>query len=104
MSVEELLKDEAFKEALASVKSLEEAAGLFQEKGLDVTGEDLQAAITMSSSDELDETAMENVSGGIKLPGGIGRILTPLIPIIPLVPLKPLPIPTLPVKPTLLKK
>lgn len=102
MSVEKLLKDDAFKESLASVQSLEEAASLFRENGLEVTGEDLQTAIAMSSSDELDEAAMENVNGGVMRLEPI-RLLTPLVPLIPRVPLIP-PITTLPVKPTLVKK
>lgn len=68
MTVEEMLKDKAFVEDLASSKSLEEAQAKLDEKGVDVRYEDLVKAVEYmqkKQDGDLTEEALETVSGGI---------------------------------------
>lgn len=92
MTIEEVLQDEALKERLASVKNLEEAVGLLQEKGLDVTEKDIEAALAPETDGELDESALEDVSGGAKaskLLDVIRKILIPILPTPIILPINP---------------
>lgn len=67
--LEELMKNEAFADALFSKKSSEEIQKLFAENGLELTAEEL-AAVTAtilqgaSGNEELSEDALDSVAGG----------------------------------------
>lgn len=80
MSMDDLMQNEAFKEALSSAKSLEEVASLLRENGLDVTEKDLEALAEKQNEGELDENALEDVSGGMLGPAVITLpIIVPII-------------------------
>lgn len=66
MDIEQLINDEAFVMQIENAKDLAEVAALFQAKGVEVTEEDLKAALTAEDG-ELDEAALEDVAGGINL-------------------------------------
>ncbi len=62
--IEELCRNEEFKAAALKVETVEEAVELCGEYGIEVTGEELVEAIRASQSDELQEDALAEVSGG----------------------------------------
>lgn len=64
MEIKELVANEEFKAAANKVETVEEAVALCKTYGVEITGDELVDAIKKSHSDELDETALENVSGG----------------------------------------
>lgn len=64
--VQNLFEDDQFKAKLANAESLDEMAALFQEEGIQVTGADLEAALSKQQDvGELSEENLENVSGGL---------------------------------------
>jgi predicted ribosomally synthesized peptide with nif11-like leader len=65
--VEELSQNEEFKTRIAQMESVEEVAAAFQAEGVKVTAEDLQTAAAAQQSGELNEGALENVSGGLNI-------------------------------------
>ena len=73
MNMEELLNDQSFRESLEKVESLAEAVKLLKSKGLEVTEEELKAAIDAPEG-ELDENALKDVAGGASLPSWLRRI------------------------------
>lgn len=64
--VEEAMKDEAFAQKLFETESAEDAQKLFADKGIEFTLEELKAiaACAQNEDGELQEEALENVSGG----------------------------------------
>lgn len=80
--LEELMKDEAFVNAMFSKESSEEVQKLFAEKGVELTMEeveDLAAAILEAApkgEGELTEGALDSVAGGIRI--RLWRILFPI--------------------------
>jgi predicted ribosomally synthesized peptide with nif11-like leader len=69
LKLEQLNNNPEFKEKLEACETAEEMAALFCEEGIEVTAEQLTQAVSMvtaqNSDGELDEDALENVSGGI---------------------------------------
>lgn len=59
-----LAENEEFTEKLKQTESMEEAIKLFAEYGVEVTEEDLKNLMAAVPEGELDEAALENVSGG----------------------------------------
>ncbi len=68
MNLEELLNDVGFAAQLEAVKDDPEAmAKLFNEKGIEVTAEELRQAMEMMEKEELSEAELEDVAGGISV-------------------------------------
>lgn len=67
MTIEELERDSEFQANVANAKDINEIIALFKEKGIDVTEEQLLKVADQAGEDELSESDMENVSGGIIL-------------------------------------
>ncbi len=68
--VAELFQSESFKAEVANITTAEELQKAFERHGVDMTLDEViglcgQIAHQMQSDDELDEDALENVSGGI---------------------------------------
>ncbi|MBR6940797.1 MAG: Nif11-like leader peptide family RiPP precursor [Clostridia bacterium] len=60
-----LMKDEAFVKKLEACKTAAEIIALYKEQGIEVTEENAKAGLAvLQKGDELDESALENVSGG----------------------------------------
>lgn len=80
--VEELLNNEEFKVKAIGIKTSEDIVALFNEYGIDITLDDVDTAINVSSySDELSEDNLDNVVGGLKGPVywlgyAIGRLVS----------------------------
>lgn len=72
--IEGLKTDNEFLAKLADAKDEAEAKSLFAEKGIEVTCDELKAICNGEVSGELDETALENVAGGISIAAGIAII------------------------------
>lgn len=66
--IEGLSQDETFMEQLEQAASNEEVCELFKSKGLEVTVEDVEEA---KNAKELDESDLDNVSGGFLIKGPI---------------------------------
>ena len=63
--IEALKADGAFMAKVAEVKTPDELIKLFAEQGVDVTEEEIKAAVDVSSANgEVDESTLENVTGG----------------------------------------
>ena len=68
--LEEALKDEAFAKALAEVKTEEDLKKVFDDRGIEVSPEDIKELMAEAAKEEkgeLDEEALEEVSGGMIL-------------------------------------
>lgn len=81
MDLETLMQNEEFNARMEACKTVEEAAEIMREYGLEVTAEQLKAALRAEKESELDETQLENVAGGI------------ILPWLPWFPRRPLPLP-----------
>jgi len=66
MNLEELSKDQELKNRIENAESLAEVVEIFREKGIEVTEAQLEAAMK-DTSDEISESDLQNVAGGIKL-------------------------------------
>lgn len=64
MNLEELMQNEAFIGKLEKADNLEGVLSLIKEHGIDVSKEELEAAIGQLDGSELDESSLENVAGG----------------------------------------
>lgn len=69
MRVEELASDEALMAGLQSAKSIEEAAELLKEKGIEFFGNE-------NESGELDESSLDSVAGGVSVLSWIRSLLS----------------------------
>lgn len=78
--VEDLVCDERIKMRIQSAQSLDEVAEILSENGVDVSAKDIEAALAQESSDELDESSLENVAGGAL---GLVKYLLPILPLLP---------------------
>lgn len=63
--LEELVENEDFMLHLRSMETYEDAVKLFAEYGVEITTEELQAALADVPEGELDEAALRNVVGGV---------------------------------------
>lgn len=61
--LEKLLEDPSFQEAFSKTASAEEASALFAQHGIQITPEELIAALTPPEG-ELNEDALDGVAGG----------------------------------------
>lgn len=61
--LKELMGDTSFCEELEKASSPEEASALFAQHGIQITPEELLAAVAQPEG-ELDETALDDVAGG----------------------------------------
>lgn len=61
--LEKLMEDPAFQEAFSETASAEEASALFAQHGIQITPEELSAALAQPEG-ELDENALDGVAGG----------------------------------------
>ena len=62
--MEEFEVSEELKEKLGKAESLDEVVKVLAEEGLEVTKEELEAALTQGEKGELSEEALSAVSGG----------------------------------------
>ena len=63
--MEEFEVSEELKEKLGKAENLEEVVKILTEEGLEVTKEELEAALAQGENGELSEEALSAVSGGI---------------------------------------
>lgn len=63
MNIEELMQDESFIEEIKNVTSAEELTELLCSKGIDVTVDQIKAAMAEADG-ELDENALDSIAGG----------------------------------------
>lgn len=81
MKIEDLICGESFKARIQSAQSLDEVAEVLSENGINVSSKDIEAALAQNSSDELDESSLENVAGGAL---GFMKYILPVLPLIPM--------------------
>ena len=62
--LKKLLEDPSFQEALSKTTSAEEASALLAQHGIQITPDELLAALTPPEG-ELDENALDGVAGGL---------------------------------------
>ena len=62
--LEKLLEDPSFQEAFSKTASAEEASALFAQHGIQITPEELTAALAQLDG-ELNEDALNEVAGGV---------------------------------------
>lgn len=76
--IKSLMENKEFSEKLALTETTKEVIDVFAEYGVTITEDELEAALASvkSNGNELDEAALENVSGGI-----YGAVITGLIAI-----------------------
>ena len=67
MNYEGLMQDAELKEKLENAQTLAEVVEIYKTKGIEVTEEQLQAALDAPENGELNEETLENVAGGILL-------------------------------------
>ena len=68
MDFEKILNEKSFQEAVSNVNSIEELQAVLKEYNIEVTKEELEAALTtLPETGDLDEKSLEKVSGGINL-------------------------------------
>ncbi len=83
--LEEAAKDEALAERLAGAETAEELLALAAEKGYALKEEDLASALAAPKSGELDDSELDDVTGGVGLPnlsiGNIGKSIRRLLKI-----------------------
>ncbi len=75
--LEEALKDESFEKELSGVKNEEDLKKVFSNRGIEVTSEEISDIISQAAqgeTGELDEDALEEVSGGMLSPRWVWRI------------------------------
>ena len=72
-SIEEFEVSEELKEKLGKAESLDEVVKILAEEGLEVTKEELEAALAQGENGELSEEALSAVSGGIIMGRAFGR-------------------------------
>ncbi len=81
--LEEAAKDEALAERLAGADTAEELLALAAEKGYALKEEDLASALAAPKSGELDDSDLDDVTGGAGLPnlsiGNIGKSVSKLL-------------------------
>lgn len=68
LKIEELSKSPAFLEAMKAAESKADIQRVFQENGLELSREEVDAFVVLSEkelSDELDIQELENVAGGV---------------------------------------
>ena len=68
MELETLMQNEEFSARMESCGTVEEAAAILREYGLEVTTDELLAVLSAETGDELDESDLEQVAGGIIMP------------------------------------
>ena len=68
MDLETLMQNEEFNSRMEACETVEEAAEIMREYGLEVTAEQLRAALNSEKEGELGEEALENVAGGMIAP------------------------------------
>lgn len=68
MNLEALLQDESFAKAVENAENLDEIAGLFNSRGIDVSSSDIQKAMDAVQNGELSESNLEAVAGGVVTP------------------------------------
>ena len=68
MDLETLMQNEEFNARMESCGTVEEAAAIMRGCGLEVTADELRAALSAETGDELDESDLEHMAGGIILP------------------------------------
>ena len=63
--LKELLNDQAFQDEMNNAATLEDAAKIMQQHGIQITPEELQEIMTkMESESELNESELDDVAGG----------------------------------------
>lgn len=72
MNIEELLDNEVVQEELRNAKDLVEAATILNARGVEISAEQLEAAL--AEDGELGEDALEDIAGGLKIAGGLNNI------------------------------
>ncbi len=80
MDLETLMQNEEFNSRMEACGTVEEAAEIMRQYGLEVTAEQLRAALAAAKEGELDENNLEDVAGGVYRP----FMPTPIIPLGPL--------------------
>lgn len=65
----ELLNDQAFRDEMNNAATLEDAAKIMQQHGIQITPEELQEIMTkMESESELNESELDDVAGAFGAP------------------------------------
>ncbi len=64
VDIEALVNDEEFKAKIQTAENLDEVADLLISCGIEVTADDLKAALAQLKTGELDENTLDNVAGG----------------------------------------
>ena len=85
--IQELCNDEKFTSRIAMCTTAAEVAALFTEEGVTISASEMEhllAMVTVPAGDELDENALDGVSGGVLALGQIALILRPLLPRLPI--------------------
>ena len=85
--IQELCNDEKFTSRISMCTTAAEIAALFTEEGVMISVaemEQLLATAAVPVGDELDENALDGVSGGAMAIGRVGLILLPLLPRLPI--------------------
>jgi predicted ribosomally synthesized peptide with nif11-like leader len=67
MNLEELMQNAEFTEKLEKAKDLDEVMTMIKEQGVEITKEELAAAMEQLNEGELDENSLEDVAGGMSL-------------------------------------
>lgn len=80
--LKKLLEDPSFQEALSKTTSAEEASALLAQHGIQITPDELLAALTPPEG-ELDENTLDGVAGGCRwcvILRRMGELLGPIWP------------------------
>ena len=75
MNLEELMQNGEFTEKLEKAKDLDEVVAMIKEEGVEITIEELRAAIEQNDEGELDEDKLEAVSGGSMVSWGLKQLI-----------------------------
>ena len=65
MDLEKLMQSEEFTKKLESAQNLDEVLVMVKEHGVEITKEEVEAALKKLDEGELDENSLEDVAGGI---------------------------------------
>lgn len=65
MNLEKLMQNEEFTKKLESAQNLDEVLAMVKEQGVEITKEEVEAALKKLDEGELDENSLEDVAGGI---------------------------------------
>ena len=87
LKIEHLIQDAHFTAKLSMCSTPAEMADLFTREGVSVSAEEMERIIAMASvpaGGELDENALDGVTGGTMLLGRVGLLLMPLFPKLPI--------------------